>query len=131
MPILDAFRHHVFVCTRRKEEGECCATQGSQDLFEQLKAAIQKAKLPEVKLTTCGCLGLCDRPGNVLVYPEGTWYSGGTPREVEEIVEQHLRRGEPVQRLAWPTPEALRAHMAAVRERHQREREERQAGRAG
>ncbi|MDA8144679.1 MAG: hypothetical protein M0Z27_01265 [Thermaerobacter sp.] len=64
----------------------------------------------------------------MVVYPEGTWYSGVTPGDVEEIVERHLRQDRPVQRLAWPTPEALRAHMAAVRERHQRERKERQAG---
>ncbi len=128
---MEAFRHHVFVCTRRKEDGESCAAQGSQDFFEQLKAAIQEAKLPDVKLTTCGCLGLCDRPANLVVYPEGVWYSGVTPADIPEILESHLRQGRPVQRLAWPTPEALRRHMAEVRERHRREREERQAGRAG
>jgi (2Fe-2S) ferredoxin len=33
------------------------------------------------------------------VYPEGTWYTFVDERDIDEIVESHLRDGKPVERL--------------------------------
>ena len=46
------------------------------------------------------CLGLCKHGPNVVVYPPGTWYLGLDKDKVPELVEQHLKDGEPVEYLA-------------------------------
>lgn len=46
------------------------------------------------------CLGLCKHGPNVVVYPSGTWYLGFDEEKVPEVVEQHLKHGEPVEFLA-------------------------------
>jgi (2Fe-2S) ferredoxin len=51
------------------------------------------------QLTSTGCLGPCALGANVLVYPEGILYGRVTPRDVQEIIEQHLLSGKPVTRL--------------------------------
>jgi len=35
----------------------------------------------------------------VLIYPEGVWYYGVTPEDVDEIVNEHIINGRPVDRL--------------------------------
>jgi (2Fe-2S) ferredoxin len=35
----------------------------------------------------------------VVVDPEGVWYGRGTVKDVEEIVDQHIVGGKPVERL--------------------------------
>ena len=37
-------------------------------------------------VTGCGCLGLCERGPNVVIYPEGRWYTSVQPDEAEAIV---------------------------------------------
>ncbi|HXI03855.1 MAG TPA: methyltransferase, partial [Candidatus Saccharimonadales bacterium] len=73
--------------------------------------------LDEVQLTTCGSLGLCERGPNMVVYPEGVWYSGVAPADVPEIVESHFRGGKPVERLVTRDPHALAAEIRANRDR--------------
>lgn len=46
------------------------------------------------------CLGLCKHGPNVVVYPSGTWYLGLGKDKVPEIVERHLKNGEPVKHMA-------------------------------
>jgi (2Fe-2S) ferredoxin len=36
----------------------------------------------------------------VLVYPEGVWYGQVTPADVPEIIEEHIEKGNVVDRLA-------------------------------
>jgi (2Fe-2S) ferredoxin/SAM-dependent methyltransferase len=66
-------------------------------------------------VTTCGSLGLCERGPNLVVYPEGSWYSGVRPEDVPEIVREHLGHGRPVGRLASGDPVTLKAEIAGNR----------------
>ncbi len=36
---------------------------------------------------------------SVVVYPEGVWYTVKTDSDVNEIIDKHLMKGEPVERL--------------------------------
>jgi (2Fe-2S) ferredoxin len=54
-------------------------------------------------LTGSGCLGTCDHGPTVLVYPEGVMYTKVSPEDVPAIVEEHLIKGEPVERLLAPS----------------------------
>ena len=45
------------------------------------------------------CFGLCKHGPNAVVYPGGVWYAGLSEEDAPEVVESHLRGGEPVERL--------------------------------
>jgi len=113
------FRYHVLVCDQQKPEGlPCCAAQGSAGVLESLRRELGAQGLSgEVQVTTCGSLGLCDRGPNMVVYPEGIWYSALTPENVPEIVREHFANGRVVDRLANHDPSALRAEISENREK--------------
>ena len=71
----------------------------------------------EVQITTCGSLGLCEHGPNLIVYPEGVWYSGVTAQDAAEIVESHFQSGVPVERLMRTDTAAVRSEILTNRER--------------
>ena len=98
---MQPFRYHVFVCDQRKPEGlPCCAARGSAAVIEALRRELATQDLLDaVQVTTCGSLGLCERGPNLVVYPDGIWYSGVGAADVPEIVREHFQNGRPVERL--------------------------------
>ena len=94
------YESHVLVCT-----GGDCKKRGAKDARKALKDEVRsEGILGEVRIDTVDCLGLCKHGPNVVVYdgasPKGTWYLGLGEDDVPEVVEQHLKNGEPVERLA-------------------------------
>jgi (2Fe-2S) ferredoxin/predicted O-methyltransferase YrrM len=108
---MEPFRFHLFVCTQSKPEGvPSCAANGSLPLLPILEAELLAKGLdPEVQLTTCGCLGLCDEGPILMVYPGPTYYRKLGPSDIPEIVSSHLRNNQPVARLAWNDSAAMKA----------------------
>ena len=87
---------HVLVCN-----GGDCKKRGSKDVRAALKGGLRAAGMNgEVRVDRVDCLGLCKHGPNAIVYPSGTWYLGLVESYVPEIVERHLRDGEPVDYLA-------------------------------
>jgi (2Fe-2S) ferredoxin/predicted O-methyltransferase YrrM len=118
---------HVFVCDQKKPEGvPCCAARGSASVIDELRAEVARRGLAgSVQVTTCGSIGLCERGPNMVVYPEGTWYSGVQASDIRELVESHFLHGRVLERLANTDPAALRdeisenrARMIEARRRH-------------
>jgi len=94
------YESHVFVCT-----GGDCKKRGAKDTRNALKGGLRsEGIIGEIRIDTVDCLGLCKHGPNVVVYdgarPKGTWYLGLDEDDVPEVVEQHLKNGEPVERLA-------------------------------
>ena len=111
------FRYHVFVCEQQKPEGvPCCSAHGSAKVLEALRKEVAERGLAnDVLVTACGSFGLCDRGPNLIVYPEGVWYSGVGPRDVPEIVQSHFQEGRAVARLANQDEAALKQEISANR----------------
>jgi (2Fe-2S) ferredoxin len=116
---MEPFRYHVFVCDQQKPEGvPCCAARGSARTIETLRREIGARGLEDdVQITACGSIGLCEHGPNMIVYPEGVWYSGVTPEDVPEIVTSHFENDTPVERLARMDEAALRAEILGNREK--------------
>ena len=75
------------------------AARGSARTIEALRREIGARGLgDDVQITVCGSLGLCEHGPNLIVYPEGVWYSGVTPEDVPEIVASHFENDTPVER---------------------------------
>ncbi len=90
-------RAHVLICG-----GTGCTSSGSLKIQKAFASALEKNGLSEeVKLVQTGCFGLCALGPVVIVYPDGTFYSRVTEDDVSEIVEEHLLKGRPVQRLVY------------------------------
>ena len=97
------FERHLFVCT----SGEYCPhTDGdSQEIHRAFKAAVAEAGLRgRVRVNNSGCLDQCGHGPNAVVYPENVWYSHLTLEDVPVIVEEHLKNGQPVERLMYHAP---------------------------
>ncbi len=90
-------RAHVLVCA-----GTGCTSSGSAAIRERMVAELKKRGIDdEVKVVHTGCFGLCALGPIMIVYPEGVFYSQVTEADVEEIVEEHLVKGNIVERLIY------------------------------
>ncbi len=107
---MEAFRYHVYICDQKKPEGApCCSARGSARVIEVLrKEIISRGLGNDVQITACGSLGLCERGPNMVVYPDGIWYSGLTPENIIEIIDEHFKSGRTVEHLANSDSSALK-----------------------
>ncbi|MBR7151438.1 MAG: NADH-quinone oxidoreductase subunit NuoF [Clostridia bacterium] len=90
-------RAHVLCCG-----GTGCTSSGSPRIQDAFRAELEKAGLAEeISVVQTGCFGLCALGPVVIVYPDGTFYSNVTVDDVAEIVNEHLLKGRPVERLIY------------------------------
>jgi len=118
---MQPYRYHVFVCDQQKPEGvPCCSARGSRKVVDALRGEVAAQGLADqVQITLCGSLGLCERGPNIVVYPEGVWYSGVSANDVPELVRSHFANGNPVERLANPDVQAVRAEIESNKSKMQ------------
>lgn len=99
------FQRHLFFCTNDRgadAERPSCNRCGSAKLREYAKSRIKKLGLTgpgKVRVNTSGCLDRCEDGPVCVVYPEGVWYTYIDEEDVDEIIESHIIRGKPVDRL--------------------------------
>lgn len=101
-----SLKAHVFVCTHERPQGSvrgCCKEKESEALIDLFKKELARVGIHrEVRAQKSGCLDICEYGPSVVIYPEGIWYGKVQPVDVREIVENHLRDGNPVERLRVP-----------------------------
>jgi len=97
------FEKHIFICENRRPEGHprgCCAEKNSPEIKELIKKRIKELGLSsDVRVNSAGCLDACEHGITVVVYPEQIWYGKVTINDVEEIIQQHIIKNLPVERL--------------------------------
>ncbi len=90
-------RSHILVCG-----GTGCTSSGSKDIITEFEKELAVANIAdEVKVVMTGCFGLCALGPIVIVYPEGAFYSRVEPKDIKEIVEEHIVKGRIVKRLIY------------------------------
>ncbi|MBI3543623.1 MAG: (2Fe-2S) ferredoxin domain-containing protein [Deltaproteobacteria bacterium] len=93
-PPVKPYEAHLFICTNRREKGECCASKGSAELRDKLKALVKSAH-PEwkgrVRVNASGCLGHCEQGITAVLYPEGKWLTGLQATDLA-VLEKELSR---------------------------------------
>lgn len=97
------YHRHIFVCTHERSADNprgSCGARGGAAIAGRFKAALVAAGLRgTVRASSSGCLGVCERGPCAVVYPDAVWYSISDPaRDVDEIVESHVKGDEPVTR---------------------------------
>ncbi len=96
------YRYQLFFCTHQRDGAACCADLGAQALRDYCKERVKALGLSgagAVRINSAGCLGRCGEGPVMVVYPEGTWYTYGDRHDVDDIIESHLQKGNPVERL--------------------------------
>ena len=79
---------HVFVCTNdRKGARKSCADSNSQLVKDKLKTIVdQRGWKGRIRISTSGCMGLCEKGPNVIIYPQKIWFREVSPDELDRIV---------------------------------------------
>jgi len=102
------FERHVFVCQKQRDPDNpkgCCSSKGSADILGRLKQLTFEAGLRgRVRINASGCLDQCGLGVTVVVYPEAVWYGRVTLEDVEELFQEHVLNGRPVDRLRTDRP---------------------------
>ncbi|MFC1932418.1 NADH-quinone oxidoreductase subunit NuoF [Chloroflexota bacterium] len=89
----------VYVC-----RGTGCVSGGGDTVFEALKTEVDRLGLKDVEIGFTGCHGFCEQGPNVVVEPDGIFYTHVEPEDAAEIVTSHLQNGQPVERLFYQDP---------------------------
>jgi len=95
------FRSHILICG-----GTACRASGSMAVRQALNHEIARQGLTnEVQVVETGCNGFCAAGPVITIYPEGTFYQYVAVDDVPEIIEEHIIKGRPVERLMYREPE--------------------------
>jgi NADH-quinone oxidoreductase subunit F len=78
---------------------------GSFNVKEALEKEIRKRNLQdEVQVVATGCNGFCERGPILMVHPDGVFYQQLKVTDIPFLVEEHLLKGRPVQKLMYVPP---------------------------
>ncbi len=89
--------------------GTGCESAKSDVLFAKLSDEIKKHKLEnKAAVKRIGCHGLCQQGPVIAVEPEGLFYCQVKESDIEEIIQSHLIKGKPVERLFYEHDDGTR-----------------------
>ncbi|WP_020675100.1 (2Fe-2S) ferredoxin domain-containing protein [Geopsychrobacter electrodiphilus] len=85
------FRCHIFVCVNdRQGARKSCADGRGAEIRQILKDRFQKMDLPpdSIRVSQSLCMGLCNEGPNLMIYPQGIWYSAVKLEDIDTIVKE-------------------------------------------
>jgi (2Fe-2S) ferredoxin len=101
--IMKRFEKHIFICENKRPEGHpkgCCADKNSLAVRDLFKKRLKELGLStEIRANAAGCLDACEHGVTVVVYPEQIWYGKVLVDDVETIIQEHILKNNPVERL--------------------------------
>ena len=97
------YPYHVFFCVNQRDDGrQSCEDCGSKAMRDYAKKQCKEKGLVnqgKVRINTAGCLNRCEYGPVVVVYPDAIWYTWVDKDDIDEIIEEHITHGRPVERL--------------------------------
>ena len=100
------YSKHVFFCTNeRTDGGPSCQRFNTRKMRKYVKNKCKELGIhgeEQVRINSGGCMGRCQSGPVIVVYPEAVWYTFVDEEDLDEIIEQHLLKGQIVKRLQLP-----------------------------
>lgn len=100
------YKKHLFFCVNQKSAGKtCCADKSAKALAEYAKSKLIELNLhgaDKVRVTQSGCLGRCKLGPGLVVYPDNVWYRYHDEKDIDKIIEQHVKNNTIVAELLMP-----------------------------
>ena len=105
------YRMHLMVCA-----GTGCVSSGAYELKEVLERELARRELSdEVAVVMTGCNGFCAQGPVLVVQPDEVFYQLLDTKDIPHLVEEHMLKGRPVERLMY-TPPAERSAVPKMSE---------------
>ncbi|MGD2080623.1 MAG: NAD(P)H-dependent oxidoreductase subunit E, partial [Nitrospirota bacterium] len=99
------YRANLMICG-----GTGCIATGGLKIKGALEKELTTRGLErEYKVIITGCNGFCAEGPIMTVYPEGIFYKKLQPDDIPLLVEEHLLKGRPVEKLMYREPEKKHA----------------------
>ncbi len=93
-------RANVMICS-----GTGCLASESQKVIKNFELIVNaRGYTDEIKIIKTGCFGFCEQGPIVKIEPDDVFYVRVGPKDVKEIVDEHLIKGRKVQRLLYEEP---------------------------
>ena len=113
------YEKQILICA-----GTGCIASGTLDVNETLEKELAKHNLQDkVRIILSGCHGFCEKGPIFIVYPEDVFYCGITAEDIPEVVEEHLVKGNTVERLLYEDPasgDSITSHLEIPFYKHQK-----------
>ena len=105
------YRMHLMLCA-----GTGCVSSGSYEIKKALEQELEKRGLShEVSVVMTGCNGFCAQGPVMVVQPDEIFYQRLKVKDVPHLVEEHMLKGRPVEKLMY-TPPAKKAAVPKMSE---------------
>jgi len=97
----DLAGRNILVCG-----GTGCLASDSLKVVKNLETIIKARGLEDkVQVVRTGCFGFCEQGPIVKIEPDNVFYVRVGPKDAKDIVDQHLVKGERVERLLYEDPQ--------------------------
>ena len=94
------FTKEILVCA-----GTGCVSSESPKIVENLEKELkEKGFSDKIQVIKTGCFGFCEKGPIVLVHPDNVFYVEVKPEDAKEIVEEHIVKGNKIDRLLYEEP---------------------------
>ncbi|MBI2346656.1 MAG: (2Fe-2S) ferredoxin domain-containing protein [Deltaproteobacteria bacterium] len=85
------FQKYLFVCENVRDGGRVCCGPRSTGFVEYLKNYVKtKGLARKVRVSRTGCLDVCAKGPNILVFPDNVWYSAVTREDLDQILREQI-----------------------------------------
>ena len=101
--IMAYYQYHVFFCSSQYKNGyQHYVHSNAIEMYHYMEKRSKELGLlnsRQVMVNKTGDLSRSKAGASIVIYPENTWYSFTDQNDIDEIIEEHLVKGNIVERL--------------------------------